>query len=213
MKYKLVIFDMDGLMLDTEIIYHKSWESLDGKYDLTFDDELRSKVSGLNESTIRKVLKKYLGSEEKVLELRKDLEAYRDNWLKTYDESIKKEGLDELLEFLRENNIRACIASSNDRDKIEYLIDKENIAHYFDFIISGEDVKNSKPDPEIFIKAAKKAGVSKDQALILEDSYNGYLACQKSSMDYYIIHDSSFEKSFEAKREVENLAQVIDKIK
>ncbi len=213
MKYKLVIFDMDGLMLDTEIIYHKSWESLDGKYDLTFDDELRSKVSGLNESTIRKVLKKYLGSEEKVLELRKDLEIYRDNWLKTYDESIKKEGLDELLEFLRENNIRACIASSNDRDKIEYLIDKENIAHYFDFIISGEDVKNSKPDPEIFIKAAQKAGVSKDQALILEDSYNGYLACQKSSMDYYIIHDSSFEKSFEAKREVENLAQVIDKIK
>lgn len=213
MKYKLVIFDMDGLMLDTEIIYHKSWESLDGKYDLTFDDELRSKVSGLNESTIRKVLKKYLGSEEKVLELRKDLEIYRDNWLKTYDESIKKEGLDELLEFLRENNIRACIASSNDRDKIEYLIDKENIAHYFDFIISGEDVKNSKPDPEIFIKAAEKAGVSKDQALILEDSYNGYLACQKSSMDYYIIHDSSFEKSFEAKREVENLAQVIDKIK
>lgn len=213
MKYKLVIFDMDGLMLDTEIIYHKSWESLDDKYGLTFDDELRSKISGLNESTIRKVLKNYLGTEEKVLELRKDLETYRDNWLKTYDESIKKEGLDELLEFLRENNIRACIASSNDRDKIEYLIDKENIAHYFDFIISGEDVKNSKPDPEIFIKAAKKAGVSKDQALILEDSYNGYKACEKSSMDYYIIHDSSFEKSFEAKREVENLAQVIDKIK
>lgn len=213
MKYKLVIFDMDGLMLDTEIIYHKSWESLDDKYDLTFDDELRSKISGLNESTIRKVLKKYLGTEEKVLELRNDLEAYRDNWLKTYDESIKKEGLDELLEFLRENNIRACIASSNDRDKIEYLIDKENISDYFDFIISGEDVKNSKPDPEIFIKAAQKAGVSKDQALILEDSYNGYLACQKSLMDYYIIHDSSFEKSFQANRELENLAKVIDKIK
>ena len=67
MKYKLVIFDMDGLMLDTEIIYHKSWESLDGKYDLTFDEELRSKVSGLNETAIRKVLKKYLGTEEKVI--------------------------------------------------------------------------------------------------------------------------------------------------
>lgn len=92
-------------------------------------------------------------------------------------------------------------------------MDKENIRDYFDCIISGDEVERSKPDPEIFIKAKEKFNIKDKEALILEDSYNGYLACKRSKMDYLIIHDSSFDKYFEADREAKNLREVIELLK
>ncbi len=213
MKYKLIIFDMDGLMFDTELMYYRSWFEFTDKYDFNFDENMRTKLVGKNEEAIRNELIKLLGSEEEVKMLRKDLNAYRRNYFKTYTTSLKKEGLQELLDFAKGNDIKCALASSSDRDKIEFLLDKENIKDYFDCIISGDEVERSKPDPEIFIKAKGKFNIENCEALILEDSYNGYLACQSSGMDYRIIHDSSFDKYFEADREAKNLREVIELLK
>ena len=94
--------------------------------------------------------------------------------------------------------INGCskLKNSVDRKKIDLLLKKENIYDFFDFIISGENVEKSKPDPEIFVKAKDAFEFSNEECLILEDSYNGYKAAQKSAMDYLIIHDSSFDKFF-----------------
>ena len=213
MKYKLIIFDMDGLMFDTEKIYYETWFKFQDKYAFTFSEELRKKFTGKNEAGIRDELVNLLGSLDKVKSLRKDLEADRIESLKAYRGSIKKEGLDDLLEFLRAEKIKCALASSNDRNKIDLLLKKENIYDYFDFIISGENVEKSKPDPEIFVKAKDAFEFSNEECLILEDSYNGYKAAQKSAMDYLIIHDSSFDKYFTADREVDNLRSVIAYIK
>jgi len=72
------------------------------------------------------------------------------------------------------------------------------------------EVENGKPDPDIFIEALNQAGYKKEEALILEDSYNGYKAAKASGMDYIIIHDSSFEKDFDADCEASNLNEVIN---
>lgn len=213
MKYKLIIFDMDGLMFDTERIYYETWFKFQDKYNFTFNEELRKKFTGKNEAGIRDELVKLLGCLDKVKSLRKDLEADRIESLKSYRGSIKKEGLDDLLEFLRAEKIKCALASSNDRKKIDLLLRKENIYDYFDFIISGENVEKSKPDPEIFVKAKDSFEFKSEECLILEDSYNGYLAAQRSAMDYLIIHDSSFDKYFTADREVDNLRSVINYIK
>lgn len=213
MKYKLIIFDMDGLMFDTELMYYRSWFEFTDKYDFNFDENMRTKLVGKNEEAIRNELIKLLGSEEKVKMLRKDLNAYRTNYFKTYTTSLKKEGLQELLDFAKGNDIKCALASSSDREKIDFLLEKEKIRDYFDYIISGEDVEKSKPDPEIFIKAKENFNLLDEEALILEDSYNGYLACQSSGMDYRIIHDSSFDKYFEADREAKNLREVIELLK
>ena len=213
MKYKLIIFDMDGLMFDTELMYYRSWFEFTDKYDFNFDENMRTKLVGKNEEAIRNELIKMLGSEDKVKMLRKDLNDYRNNYFKTYSTSLKKEGLQELLEFAKDNNIKCALASSSDREKIEFLLDKENIRDYFAYILSGDEVERSKPDPEIFIKAKEKFNIKDKEALILEDSYNGYLACQNSGMDYRIIHDSSFDKYFEADREAKNLREVIELLK
>lgn len=213
MKYKLIIFDMDGLMFDTEIMYYNSWFEVSHKYDFNFNEELRKRFTGKNEESIREELFKILGSKEKVISLREDLESIRENYFNTYTNSIKKEGLEDLLYYARENNIKCALASSSDREKIDFLLEKEKIRDFFDYIISGEDVEKSKPDPEIFIKAKENFNILDKEALILEDSYNGYLACKKSNMDYLIIHDSSFDKYFEADREAKNLREVIKYLK
>lgn len=213
MKYKLLIFDMDGLMFDTELMYYRSWFFFTEKYGFDFDETMRTKLVGKNEESIRNELIKLLGSEEKVKMLRKDLSAYRRNYFKTYTTSLKKDGLLELLDFAKDNNIKCALASSSDREKIEFLLEKEEIRDYFDYIISGDEVSKSKPNPEIFIKAKDKFDVKDRQALILEDSYNGYLACKSSKMDYLIIHDSSFDKYFEADREARDLREVISYLK
>lgn len=213
MKYKLIIFDMDGLMFDTEIMYYNSWFEVANKYGFSFNEELRKRLTGKNEESIRDELFKILNSKEKVLSLREDLESIREDYFKTYTKSLKKEGLEDLLYYSRENNIKCALASSNDREKIDFLLEKEKIRDYFDYIISGEDVEKSKPDPEIFIKAKENFNLLDKEALILEDSYNGYLACKRSKMDYLIIHDSSFDKYFEADREAKNLREVIKYLK
>lgn len=131
---------MDGLMFDTEKIYYETWFKFQDKYAFTFSEELRKKFTGKNEAGIRDELVNLLGSLDKVKSLRKDLEADRIESLKSYRGSIKKEGLDDLLEFLRAEKIKCALASSNDRKKIDLLLKKENIYDFFDFIISGEKV-------------------------------------------------------------------------
>lgn len=209
MKYKLIIFDMDGLIFDTEIMYYNSWFEVSHKYGFNFNEDLRKRFTGKNEERIREELFKILASKEKVIGLREDLQSFRENYFKTYTQSLKKEGLDELLAYAKENNIKCALASSSDREKIEFLLEKEGIRNFFDYIISGNEVSKSKPDPEIFIKAKEKFDIKDRQALILEDSYNGDLACKRSKMDYLIIHDSSFDKYFEADREARDLREVI----
>ena len=212
MKYELIIFDMDGLMFDTERMYYETCRDFAADYGFDYNIDKRNLMAGMSEAGIHDFIAKDIGDVEKTTRFRNKLKDYRKEYFKTYTGSLKKKGLLELLEFLKENNIRACVASSSSRKKIKFLLEKEEIADYFDFIISGEELKESKPNPEIFLKALEKSGVDKDKALILEDSNNGYKAARASAIDYLIIHDTYFDKNFEADREVDDLSQVIDYI-
>lgn len=210
MKYKIIIFDMDGLMLDTEKFYYESWFKFSKDYDFVYSNEKRKLLAGMNGPTIRNIIAKELGSEQKAKELRENLESYRREYFLNFKGDLKKEGLINLLDYLKENEIDAIVASSSSREKISYLLKNQNIDHYFKFVVSGHEVENGKPDPDIFIEALNQAGYKKEEALILEDSYNGYKAAKASGMDYIIIHDSSFEKDFDADCEASNLNEVIN---
>ncbi|MFO3717126.1 HAD family hydrolase [Anaerococcus sp. ENR1011] len=213
MNYKLIIFDMDGLMLDTEKFYYESWFKFSEEYGFEYNNEKRKLLAGMNGPTIRNILAKELGSEQKAKELRENLEEYRREYFLNFKGDLKKEGLINLLEFLKENNIEAVVASSSSREKISYLLKNQNIDHYFKFIVSGHEIKNGKPNPDIFLEALTQAGYKKEEALILEDSYNGYKAAKASGMDYIIIHDSNFDKDFDADSEASDLNEVIEIIK
>ena len=107
----------------------------------------------------------------------------------------------------------AVVASSSSREKIEYLLKNQKVDHYFSYLVSGHEIENGKPNPDIFLQALDQSGFDKNEALILEDSHNGYLAAKASGIDYFIIHDTSFEKDFDAEFEAKDLKEIINYLK
>lgn len=93
MKYDLIIFDMDGLMFDTEIFYYKSWKVFEDKYNFRFDMATRNRIAGMNEDNIRNEFAKIFGDYDKVENLRDEINTYRREGLKNYKDSIKKRDL------------------------------------------------------------------------------------------------------------------------
>lgn len=192
-KIKLVIFDMDGLMLDTEIVHFKTWIKYAKKYGFNYDISKRHIYAGMTDKQVVSVLGREMGDFQKAKAMREEILLEREKIFSDPSISLKKKGLIELLDYLDTNGISYIIASSSGRNRIEYLLDKEGLLNRFSNIISGEDVESSKPSPEIFLKAVEKMGCRKQEALILEDSENGYLAAKRSNINYMIIPDSSFE--------------------
>jgi HAD superfamily hydrolase (TIGR01549 family) len=179
---KVFIFDMDGVLVDSEPIYlgiHKSYfESL----GIFMTDEDIHKLTGM---TARRI---YSDAKEKY-NLTETVDNLINNELKIIESHFESltglvpvEGIPETLEKLKSKNITVGLASSNTRSMINILTRKTDIAGYFDFMISGEDVSEGKPNPEIFLKVAEHFGESPDDCLVIEDSFNGVTAAKKAGM-------------------------------
>ena len=180
-------------MLDTEIVHFKTWLKYAKKYGFNYDISKRHIYAGMTDKQVVSVLGREMGDFQKAKAMREEILLERKKIFSDPSISLKKKGLIELLDYLDTNGISYMIASSSGRNRIEYLLDKEGLLNRFGNIISGDDVKNSKPSPEIFLKAVEKMGCKKQETLILEDSENGYLAAKRSNINYMIIPDSSFE--------------------
>lgn len=210
-KIKLIIFDMDGLMLDTEIIHFKTWLMYAEKYGFKYDITKRHRYAGMTDKQVLSALSLDMGDAKKASQMRHEILEERKRIFSDPKISLKKDGLIELLDYLDSNNISYAIASSSGKDRINYLLEKEGILDRFNVIVSGEDVKKSKPAPDIFVRVLEIVGISKDEALILEDSENGYIAAKNSGINYMIIPDSSFEHNdLSVENTYKSLFSVID---
>ena len=189
---KLVIFDMDGLMLDTEIVHFQTWMDYSKEYGFKYDIKKRLKYTGMTDESVIEELSNELGSRDKALEMRGKILHARKEYFMHNSESLIKNGLLELLKYLDEKSIQKVVASSSGRGRLEFLLRKEGLLGRFDHIITKEDVSEGKPNPEIFLKAYEKYDFDKKECLILEDSQNGYLAAKNSGLPYMIVPDSSF---------------------
>ena len=204
---------MDGLMLDTEIIHFKTWMMYAQKYGFKYDITKRHRYAGMTDKQVVSVLSKDMGDAEKASQMRHEILEERKRIFSDPNISLKKDGLIELLDYLDSNNISYAIASSSGRDRINYLLEKEGILQRFNVIVSGDDVEKSKPAPDVFLKVIEIMNFSKDEAIILEDSENGYIAAKESGINYMIIPDNSFENNYlSVEKTYKNLFSVIDKL-
>ena len=169
-----VIFDMDGLMFDTERMWASFWEPALARLGLSYKEGLDAAARGTAGETLQNVVRSFYGPDCNAQAIVESLHQVADE---AFRKPVpKKPGLDELLAWLDARHIPMAVASSSRMDVIQRNLDNWGMRSYFSVLASGQQVARSKPDPEIFLLAAQKLGTAPAHTLVLEDSFNGVRA-------------------------------------
>ncbi|OLS41197.1 HAD family phosphatase [Bacillus sp. MRMR6] len=185
---KLVIFDMDGLLFDTERPSFRALKEASERRHFTFTIENYKQLIGLPHGKSRDALEKMYEGKFPYEEV---IEEYREGFRRILtDEGIGiKPGVKQLLDAIDGRRMKKCIASSSSRETIAAYLKQTGLEDRFDFYISGNEVKNGKPYPDIFLEACKIAGEPVESALVLEDSLNGLKAASAAGIRCVLVPD------------------------
>lgn len=173
MKFKGAIFDMDGVLFDTERLYQETWKEIAGERGIRLEDSFLMAVSGTNGSCMKQVIEKYYRVSDGSMIMEECMERMK---RKLQVHVPVKKGVYEILEYFRRLDMRLAVASSSSAKQIEANLLKSGIRNYFSEIVSGAEVEYGKPSPDIFLLAAKKIGCMPRECLVFEDSENGVKA-------------------------------------
>ncbi|MCJ7472733.1 MAG: HAD family phosphatase [Actinobacteria bacterium] len=184
----LIIFDMDGLMFDTERLAIPSWKKAGEKYGYNIEPAHIIKTIGVYIEDAREIFKKHFGKDFPFNEIRKLRERYAFEYMEENGIPVKK-GLHKLIDYLEDKKILKAVATSSERKKVDRYLTLANMEDRFDYMVCGDEVIKGKPDPEIFLKVARNAGCEPDKCIVLEDSENGIIAASRAGMKPIFIPD------------------------
>ena len=188
MGKKAVIFDMDGVIFDTEKVYLDIWTEVFEKYGYKMTKELYVTVMGTGRKNVIKTFLENFGDDlpiEKMYEEKDNQLFYR-----IENQGIPlKEGVKELFSMLKEKDYKIALATSAKRERVEKQIKDKWLKESFDAIVCGDDVEKGKPSPDIFLKAAKKIDVEPENCFVVEDSPAGIKAAFSGGMKGIHVED------------------------
>lgn len=184
----LVIFDMDGLLFDTEQSYYEAMRAAMQAFGFDFALETYKSMIGISDQETDEAIQKICGPDFSTKPLWKENNRQFDMLLAKKGLAIKP-GAEQLLDTLDRLGIAKCIASSNNKAAIERYLEVSGLGHRFEWYVSADDVARAKPDPEIFLAASRKAGVDVEKILVLEDSLNGLRAAKAAGMNCIVVPD------------------------
>ncbi len=197
-----VIFDMDGVIFDSERAYIEAYKKLAPRYGLNDAEAIHRACMdsiGVTRVLTRQIFFSYVGREF-------DYERYRDEVgeeLSRKDFDIKP-GVYELFSWLRDNEIPVALASSTRWESVSRMIGGAGLTPYFDAIVCGDMVSHSKPHPEIFLTAAERLAADPADCYVIEDSYNGIRAAHAAGMHPIMVPDI-----LQPDEEISGLAEVV----
>jgi HAD superfamily hydrolase (TIGR01509 family) len=183
-----VIFDMDGLMLDTERPALRAWKSAARAFGREFDLELCRQMIGRSFGDCVALIRARHGFDYPVDEL-------TSAWAADYDAIVAAEGislkpgLDDILDLLDERGIATAVATSTRRERARAKLDRVGLLHRFAALVGGDEVARGKPAPDIFIAAAERLGVAARDCMVLEDSEPGIIAAAAAGMTPVMVPD------------------------
>lgn len=180
-----VIFDMDGLMFDTERLSSFFWRQAGDEFGTEIPAEFIDSFRGRNPAAIRKLFLERYGADFEYDRCRERRQKLQYEYIEREGVPIKK-GLLRLLDFLKRQEIKMAVATSTERKLADTMLEHAGVKRYFDAFIFGNMVERSKPYPDIFLKAAQELGVPIQECLVLEDSIAGVEAGKAAGG--YIIH-------------------------
>lgn len=187
-EIELIIFDMDGLMFDTERIGFADWKDAAARYGYELDEELYKCTVGSNAERTKEIYLRHFGEAFPFEAIRADKRKLGLTRLEKDGVPIKA-GLYELLEYLRLVPVKKAVATSSQREGALALLSIAGVDAAFDCILCGNEVEKSKPDPDIFLKVAEKLGCLPEKCLVLEDSEAGVLAAYRAGMHPIMVPD------------------------
>ncbi len=167
---RAAIFDMDGLLFDTERIYQEGWVVTARQFGYIPDPDFTSAICGTSGQTAYGVINKYYPGS--------DAPLFWDFCVKWVFGELEKSvpvmpGAEEILAFFQEKGVKVGVASSSERKMIEGNLSRTGLTKYIDVIVSGYEVEHGKPEPDIFIKAAGLLGYAPEECYVFEDGVNG----------------------------------------
>ncbi|MGI6020525.1 MAG: HAD family hydrolase [Lachnospiraceae bacterium] len=207
MNYKAILFDMDGTLLDSEVLMRNSGVRAlaDFGIECTADDFLP--FTGQGELRfLGGVAAKY--GHEFDPEMKERCYYYFGEYVE--EEAVIPERLMETLDNLKEKGVRIAVCTSADRTKVRHNLRALGVsADYFETIITGDDIKNAKPDPEVYLKGAAALGLSPEDCLVVEDAPSGIASAHAAGMKAAAITSSFDEETLRANSDPD---MIIDKM-
>ena len=183
-----VLFDMDGVVLDTEKLYARFWAEAAHAlgYPMTYEQALG--MRSLNSAAGQAKLESYFGPGVSRADMRKKRVELMDAYVARFGVEAKP-GIHELLDYLKGHGIRTAIATSSPMERAKNYLDSLSLTAKFDCICSGHDVAQGKPAPDIYLKAAASIGVLPENCLAIEDSPAGVLSAYRAGCMPILVPD------------------------
>ena len=199
MNKKAFIFDLDGVIVDTAKYHFIAWQKIATQLGIEFTLEHNEQLKGVSRvrslELILELGKVAASQEDKNKWLIQKNENYL-SYLVDIDESELLPGILPILKYLKENNQKIALGSASKNARP--ILEKTGILPYFDAIVDGNDVSNAKPDPEVFLQAAKLLGISNENSIVFEDSVAGIQAANTAKMisigigEESILHEAKY---------------------
>jgi beta-phosphoglucomutase family hydrolase len=177
-----VIFDMDGVIINSEPIHKVCERKMFDLLGITISEEKHNELVGATDLTMWNRIEK---SHELPITIPQIVQLKKSIYMEYLKSEVNLKPIpyvSELIADLYKNEFVLALASSSPREQIEYILSILNLKSYFHTIVSGEEVTSGKPHPEIFLKAAQQVNVDPKNCVVIEDSYNGVIAAKRAEM-------------------------------
>ena len=181
-----VIFDMDGVIIKNSEYHKKAWNEFCKKYGVNLTEaERKQYIYGtINKTALEYIFKKELTKDEINIYGNEKEEIYR----AIYKPDIKiTDNLISFLDMLKANNVTIGIATSANKENVDFVMDNTGIRDYFKEIIDADQIEKGKPDPEIYLKTAQKLGYIPEKCIVIEDSVSGVMSGKNANMKVIAI--------------------------
>lgn len=184
MKYQAVIFDLDGVICFTDKYHYLAWKQIADELGIYFDEKINNRLRGVSRmESLEIILENYdkkLSGDEKLALAEKKNQKYRELLGEMSREDLSAE-VKETLDRLKEEGLLLSIGSSSKNAK--FILERLGLNHYFDAVSDGTNISRSKPDPEVFLKAAEFLHKKPEQCLVVEDAEAGIEAASAGGFD------------------------------
>lgn len=185
---KAVVFDMDGVLFDTESVCMKAWDYAGEVMGVCKAGYMVLKTLGMNADKAVEIIRTEFGEGFDAVKFKQIGKNYSYDYFNTYGVP-EKPGLYEILDYLKNKGYKIALASSTSSQSVHHHLKEKDIEKYFDAVICGDMVEKSKPEPDIYLKACAQLNENPDNCIAIEDSKNGILSAHHAGLQVIMVPD------------------------